>query len=85
MNDLKSFRLALGWSQTKLGRKLGLDVASVSRIERGLQPLVPRTAKLLARLRRVPVSRKSASAAPVGTPPELGVAANGPALSGDTT
>lgn len=39
--DIKSFRETQGWSQQDLADRLGIDQATVSRIERGAEPSGP--------------------------------------------
>lgn len=47
---IKSFRESRGWNQQKLAEELGIDQATVSRIERGAaQPSGP-VARLLERI-----------------------------------
>lgn len=54
-NDIQSFRKRRGWSQQKLAEELGVDQATVSRIERGTaQPSGP-VARLLDRIMSAPV------------------------------
>lgn len=47
--DIKAFREAKGWSQSELAARLGVDQATVSRIERGNAIARP-VAMLLERL-----------------------------------
>lgn len=47
--DVKAFREAKEWSQQRMADELGVDQATVSRIERGSQPSGP-VKRLLERL-----------------------------------
>jgi len=40
-SNIKSFREERGWSQQDLALRLGIDQATVSRIERGAEPSGP--------------------------------------------
>ena len=40
-DQIKSFRETRGWSQQDLATELGIDQATVSRIERGTEPSKP--------------------------------------------
>lgn len=57
----KTLREHHGWSQQELGRQLGVDQATVSRIERGGAPAKP-VGKLLDRLAAELPPKKRAAA-----------------------
>lgn len=58
-DSVRAFREGKKWSQQQLAEKLGVDQATVSRIERGTQPSGP-VARLLEILLREPVSPSDA-------------------------
>lgn len=63
-DDIKSFRKARGWSQSDLAAKLGVDQATVSRIERGAAmagPVARLLERVLAETDDAPASAEAAS------------------------
>jgi transcriptional regulator with XRE-family HTH domain len=54
-DEIKTFRETRGWSQSELAGRLGVDQATVSRIERGA-PMARTVALLLERLKAEPAS-----------------------------
>ncbi|KQU96471.1 helix-turn-helix transcriptional regulator [Devosia sp. Root105] len=60
-DEIKSFRKARGWSQTDLAERLGVDQATVSRIERGANMAGP-VARLLAQLMAETTSEQASAA-----------------------
>ncbi|MFC3072388.1 helix-turn-helix domain-containing protein [Shinella pollutisoli] len=54
--DIKSLRECRGWSQQELAEHLGVDQATVSRLERGAEPSGP-VAKLLRLISASPAQR----------------------------
>lgn len=61
-DEIKTFRKACGWSQSDLAERLGVDQATVSRIERGGSMAGP-VSKLLEKLMAEPAPEAEASAA----------------------
>jgi transcriptional regulator with XRE-family HTH domain len=58
--ELKDARVALGLSQQGLAERLRISVGSISRWERGVQPISPYLALAMAELaRQVQASRRS--------------------------
>ncbi len=49
-DHLRALRLAAGWNQTELGRRVGLSQSHLAKIERGEERPIPRT---IARLVKV--------------------------------
>lgn len=60
--EIKNFRKGRGWSQSDLAEQLGVDQATVSRIERGGAMAGP-VSKLLEKLMSEPAPEPEASAA----------------------
>lgn len=61
-DQIKTFREARGWSQQELAAELGVDQATVSRIERGAEPSKP-VKRLLGILMAAERRRRHASEA----------------------
>lgn len=59
--QIKTFREANGWSQSDLGKRCGVDQATISRIERG-HPIARPVRLHLERLMRTTAKRKKETA-----------------------
>lgn len=59
---IKIFRESRGWSQQKLAEELGVDQATVSRMERGAEPRGP-VKRLLDRIMSEPIAPANAETA----------------------
>jgi transcriptional regulator with XRE-family HTH domain len=56
--EVKSRRKALGLSQAEFGAKLGLSGDFIGRVERGAEPITPRTAAAVRALKPAPLDRQ---------------------------
>jgi transcriptional regulator with XRE-family HTH domain len=86
MSRIKSLRVALGWTQTRMAEHLGLDQSSISAMERGQRESGP-VSKLLDLLEQ---ELPSPGPSPVGvsadgTPERGGLAVPTPPRSGDAS
>jgi len=45
--ELKAIRKSLGWSQAECSRHILMSERNIRRMEKGLRPIMPQTAKLM--------------------------------------